>query len=139
MPAPYPTYHVGDRVIVRQWNDMMEEFGSNPYGDITVHPNKLSFILDMKPYCGKEFIVVKIVHDKDLPDEPIYFLNYSPDVYVDLNDGDSPRGWFFTSAMLLPATLPNEPKNRISTPSITFLVPCFILNLFFTIRKDQPL
>lgn len=62
MPAPYPTYHVGDRVIVRQWNDMMEEFGSNPYGDITVHPNKLSFILDMKPYCGKEFIVVKIVH-----------------------------------------------------------------------------
>ena len=52
MPAPYPTYHVGDRVIVRQWDDMMEEFGSNPYGDITVHPNKLSFILDMKPYCG---------------------------------------------------------------------------------------
>ena len=44
MPAPYPTYHVGDRVIVRQWDDMMEEFGSNPYGDITVHPNKLSFI-----------------------------------------------------------------------------------------------
>lgn len=109
MPAPYPTYHVGDRVIVRTWDDMMEEFGSNPYGDITVHPNKLSFILDMKPYCGKEFIVVKIVHDKDLPDEPIYFLNYSPDVHVDLNDGDSPRGWFFTSAMLLPATLPHEP------------------------------
>lgn len=25
MPAPYPTYHVGDRVIVRQWDDMMEE------------------------------------------------------------------------------------------------------------------
>lgn len=45
MPAPYPTYHVGDRVIVRTWDDMMEEFGSNPYGDITVHPNKLSFML----------------------------------------------------------------------------------------------
>lgn len=84
MPAPYPTYHVGDRVIVRTWNDMMEEFGSDPYGDIAVHPNKLSFILGMKPFCGKEFIVVKIVHDKDLPDEPIYFLNYSPDAYVDL-------------------------------------------------------
>lgn len=36
-------------------------------------------------------------------------IHYSPDVYVDLNDGDSPRGWFFTSAMLLPATLPHEP------------------------------
>ena len=59
MPAPYPTYHVGDRVIVRQWDDMMEEFGSNPYGDITVHPNKLSFILDMKPYCGKSLLLSK--------------------------------------------------------------------------------
>lgn len=120
MPASYPTYHVGDHVIVRTWDSMMEEYGSDSHGDIAVHPNKLSFVLDMKPLCGKEFIVVRIVHDKCLPDEPIYFLNYSPDVHVDLNDGDSPYGWYFTSAMLLPATLPNEPKNCISTPSITF-------------------
>ena len=122
MPAPYPTYHVGNRVIVRQWDSMMEKFGSDPYGGIAVHPNKLSFVLGMKPFCGKEFIVARIIHDKNLPDEPIYFLNYSPDVYVDLNDSDSPRGWFFTSAMLLPvlATLSPEPKNRIPTPSITF-------------------
>lgn len=121
MPAPYPTYHVGDRVIVRQWDSMMEEFGSDPYGGIAVHPNKLSFVLDMKPFCGKEFIVARIFHDKNLLDEPIYFLNYSPDVYVDLNDGYSLCGWFFfTSAMLLPATISNEPQNRIPTPSITF-------------------
>lgn len=120
MPAPSPTYHVGDRVIVRQWDSMMEEFGSDPYGGIAVHPNKLSFVLDMKPFCGKEFIVDRIFHDKNLLDEPIYFLNYSPDVYVDLNDGDYLCGWFFTSAMLLPATLSNEPQNRIPTPSITF-------------------
>lgn len=120
MPAPSPTYHVGDHVIVRTWDSMMEEYGFNPYGDIAVHPNKLSFVLDMKPYCGKEFIVVRIVHDKCLPDEPAYFLNYSPGVHVDLNDGGSPYGWYFTSAMLLPATLLHEPKNRISTPSITF-------------------
>lgn len=118
----YPTYHVGDRVIVRQWDDMMEEFGSNPYGDITVHPNKLSFILDMKPYCGKEFIVVKIVHDKDLPDEPIYFLDYLSCTHAGFNVDDSPHGWFFTSAMLLPvpATLPHEPQNRIPPSSLTF-------------------
>lgn len=108
MPASYPTYHVGDHVIVRTWDDMMEEFGSDPYGSIAVHPNKLSFVFGMKHYCGKEFIVARIIHNKDLPDEPTYFLNYSPDVHVDLNDGGSPRGWFFTSAMLLPvpATLP---------------------------------
>ena len=120
MPAPSPTYHVGDRVIVRQWDSMMEEFGSDLYGGIAVHPNKLSFVLNMKPFCGKEFIVDRIFHDKNLLDEPIYFLNYSPDVYVDLNDGDYLCGWFFTSAMLLPATLSNEPQNRIPTPSITF-------------------
>ena len=44
MPAPYPTYHVGDRVIVRTWDSMMEEYGSDPYGDIAVHPNKPSFL-----------------------------------------------------------------------------------------------
>ena len=109
MPASYPTYHVGDHVIVRTWDDMMEEFGSDPYGSIAVHPNKLSFVLDMKPLCGKEFIVAKFIHDKCLPDESAYFLNYSPDVHVDLNDGDSPYGWYFTSAMLLPAILPHEP------------------------------
>lgn len=100
----------------------MEEYGSDPYGSIAVHPNKLSFVLGMKPYCGKEFIVARIIHNKNLPDEPIYFLNYLPGVHVDLNDGGSPYGWYFTSAMLLPvpATLPPEPKNRISTPSITF-------------------
>lgn len=120
MPASYPTYHVGDHVIVRTWDSMMEEYGSDSHGDIAVHPNKLSFVFGMKHYCGKEFIVARIIHNKDLPDEPTYFLNYSPDVHVDLNDGDSPYGWYFTSAMLLPATLPNEPKNCISTPSITF-------------------
>lgn len=120
MPASYHTYHVGDHVIVRQWDDMMEEFGSDTYGGIAVHPNKLSFVLGMKPFCGKEFIVARIIHNKDLPDEPTYFLNYSPDVHVDLNDGGSPYGWFFTSAMFLPAALPHGPENRIPIPSITF-------------------
>lgn len=120
MSAPYPTYYVGDHVIVRQWDSMMEEFGSDPYGDIAVHPNKLSFVLDMKPLCGKEFIVVKIVHNKCLPDEPIYFLNYLSCTHAGFNVDDSPYGWFFTSAILLPATLPHEPQNCIPTPSITF-------------------
>lgn len=112
MPAPYPTYHVGDRVIVRTWDSMMKEYGLDPYGDIAVHPNKLSFILGMKPFCGKEFTVVRIVHDKGLPDESAYFLNYLPDVHVDPSD-DSPYGWFFTSAMLLPTA-------AIPIPSVSF-------------------
>jgi len=120
MPASYPTYHVGDHVIVRTWDDMMEEFGSDPYGSIAVHPNKLSFVLSMKPFCGKEFIVVRIVHDKNLPDEPIYFLDYLSCTHAGFNVDDSPHGWFFTSAMLLPATLPHKPKNCIPATSLSF-------------------
>lgn len=112
MPAPYPTYHVGDHVTVRTWDSMMKEYGLDPYGDIAVHPNKLSFILGMKPFCGKEFTVVRIVHDKGLPDESAYFLNYLPDVHVDPSD-DSPYGWSFTSAMLLPTA-------AIPIPSVSF-------------------
>lgn len=120
MPSSYPTYHVGDRVIVRTWDDMMEEFGSDPYGSIAVHPNKLSFVLGMKPFCGKEFIVVRIVHDKNLPDEPIYFLDYLSCTHAGFNVDDSPHGWFFTSATLLPATLPHKPKNCIPATSLSF-------------------
>lgn len=119
MSTPKYVFSPGDRVTVRPWDSMMEEYGSDPYGDIAVHPNKLSFILDMKPFCGKEFTVVKVVHNKDLP-EPVYFLNYSPDAYVDPSY-DSPYGWFFTSAMLFPAARPNEfATPAIPIPSVSF-------------------
>ena len=58
MPAPYPTYHVGDRVIVRQWEDMESEFGLNEFGDIKVP--KFFFTEPMKQYCGKTFTIVHI-------------------------------------------------------------------------------
>ncbi len=113
MPTPKYVFSPGDHVIVRTWASMMEEYGSDPYGEIAVHPGRLSFVYGMRPFCGKEFTVVRIVHDKDLP-EPVYFLNYSPDAYVSPNYDDSPYGWPFTSAMLLPAVRPNE----FATPAI---------------------
>ena len=120
MSTPKYVFSPGDRVTVRTWDSMMEEYGSDPYGGIAVHPNKLSFVLNMKPFCGKEFTVVKIVHNKDLPDEPVYFLNYSSDAYVDPSY-DSLYSWFFTSAMLLPAVRPNEfATPAIPIPSVSF-------------------
>ena len=113
MPTPKYVFFPGDHVTVRTWDSMMEEYGPDPCGDIAVYPNKFSFVLGMKPFCGKEFTVVRIVHDKNLPDEPVYFLNYSPGTYVSPNYDDSPYGWFFTSAMLLPAT-------AIPIPSVSF-------------------
>lgn len=35
-PADYPTYNIGDKVTIRQWDDMASEFGLNVFGDIKV-------------------------------------------------------------------------------------------------------
>ena len=108
-------YKVGDtvQIISKQEVDRLprDQWG-NPVL-YAVHPNKLSFVLGMKPFCGKEFTVVRIVHNKDLPDEPVYFLNYLPDAHVDPSDDDSLYSWSFTSAMLLPAA-------AIPIPSVSF-------------------
>lgn len=58
--ADYPTYHVGDRVTIRQWDDMAAEFGLDEFGDIKVP--KFLFIRGMKQYCGQTFPIVRIDH-----------------------------------------------------------------------------
>lgn len=55
-PADYPTYNVGDRVTIRQWDDMESEFGLK-YGSINVPKH---FTKDMKKYCGQTFPIVRI-------------------------------------------------------------------------------
>lgn len=47
-------YKIGDRVRVRQWDEMEKEFGLDPKGDISCD---LIFVKDMREYCGKVFTV----------------------------------------------------------------------------------
>lgn len=47
-------YKIGDRVRVRQWDEMEKEFGLDPWGDISCD---LIFTRDMREYCGKVFTV----------------------------------------------------------------------------------
>lgn len=49
-PADYPTYNVGDKVTIRQWDDMESEFGLDKYGGIKVPK---IFTESMKRYCGQ--------------------------------------------------------------------------------------
>nr|DAJ13394.1 MAG TPA: hypothetical protein [Siphoviridae sp. ctX8T1] len=55
-PNNYPTYNVGDKVTIRQWDDMESEFGLK-YGSINVPKH---FTKDMKKYCGQTFPIVRI-------------------------------------------------------------------------------
>ena len=47
-------YRVGDKVKVREWDDMMVEFGTDEDGDIKC---RLFFVADMKKYCGEDMTI----------------------------------------------------------------------------------
>lgn len=48
-------YKVGDKVRVREWDDMAKEFGSNEVMILCT----CSFIDCIKPLCGKVFTVIE--------------------------------------------------------------------------------
>lgn len=48
----------GDHVIVRDWEDMVDEYGTDYIGDIDF--GHLSFVKAMKNLCGNEFMVDEI-------------------------------------------------------------------------------
>ena len=50
-------FKVGDKVRVRQWDDMKKEFGALPWGTIKV---KCGFTTEMKQYCHKVVTITSI-------------------------------------------------------------------------------
>lgn len=56
-PADYPTYNIGDKVTIRQWDDMAAEFGLNLSGEIKVPK---FFTEQMKKYCGQTLPIVYV-------------------------------------------------------------------------------
>lgn len=47
-------YKVGDKVRVRQWDDMVKEFG---YDGVDIYIDNYYFVEEMKQYCGKTYEV----------------------------------------------------------------------------------
>lgn len=71
--ADYPTYNIGDKVTIRQWDDMAAEFGLNKFGEIKVPE---IFAVEMKDLCGKTFTITNVSrHSK--PSFDTYFLEGS--------------------------------------------------------------
>lgn len=75
-------YKIGDKVRVRKWNDMVDEFGTDEDGDIPV-TLAISFIKEMSIFCGDIFTISEI----------------NGDGYSLLGDKDR---FIFTDEMLLP-------------------------------------
>lgn len=54
---------IGDEVVVRDWDDMVNEYGVDPY-DITSIKCKHSFVGEMAKFCGVHYIITGISHDR---------------------------------------------------------------------------
>lgn len=50
-------YEVGDEVLIRDWDDMVREFGLDSDGDIRCKP---CFVTKMKKFCGKIITVCEV-------------------------------------------------------------------------------
>lgn len=57
-----PRYNVGDRLRIRQWDDMEAEFGLTYDGDIEC---KGVFTQSMRDLCGMDFVVSKAFPEFD--------------------------------------------------------------------------
>lgn len=95
-PADYPTYNVGDQVTIRQWGDMIAEFGLNKYDSIAVPE---SFTKEMERCCGKTFTIRKGIGE-GRHGFPIYLLSGS--------------GYTFTAPMFEQSKLQSVPPSALS-------------------------
>lgn len=99
-PADYPTYNIGDKVTIRQWEDMESEFGLNELGAIKVPK---FFTESMKKYCEQTLPIVHV--DRYAPP---FFDSY----YLD----DIPAA--FTSPMFEQSHSQSVPPSSLSFDSL---------------------
>ena len=52
-------YHVGDRVRVRDWDDMASE--SRDHNEVYINVGGCTFVRDMRHLCGFEFVIENVL------------------------------------------------------------------------------
>ena len=88
--------NVGDRIRIKEFDDMAEEYGTDKYGDITPPcPNISCFSRHMKNYCGATGTVTNM--DISLFPEGIYSR-----IYIDFDDNNKfgRASWVFMDYMV---------------------------------------
>lgn len=97
-------YKVGDKVRVRQWDDMVKEFG---YDGVDIYIDKYYFVEEMKQYCGKTYEVC---------DKNSFRYNLKTENKV--------LDWGFTDGMLEDVSLlsytPDSPTLKTENVTLTF-------------------
>ena len=93
--------HPGDRLRIRQWDDMKAEFGE-AYGEITC---EFYFSSSMRELCGKEFTVEKVFDRQVYP--------------VETNETRCFKRWSISADMVEPA---NQPEPALTPVSVMDLL-----------------
>lgn len=111
-------FYIGQRVMVRDWDDMMGEYCGDPR---TIDTPLYCFVIEMRPLCGKTAQITDI-----LPDEERGGIRVLLEKWED-EDGFSTdtllltghaTEWLFSTAMLVP--LESEPEMGVSFDVDTF-------------------
>lgn len=100
-------YKVGDVVRIRDWDDLVVEFGE---GDCDI-PCPFTFISEMIVFCGKEYVVSKIRDSGDRYDgEPVQQLYFE--------DRGDDIGQYSISGQMVELVIEEEAPDDIVVPDI---------------------
>lgn len=82
-------FNIGDEVVIRDWDDMAQEFGLQTDGSIRCH---LFFVTKMKDLCGRHFTIVSVSPSGAVILDPKPGRwNISTDMIRHVNDTDIPE------------------------------------------------
>lgn len=113
MPIKSLEYSVGDKLRIRSWNDMAEEFG-DAYG--VINTGNILFLESMRYLCEETFTIAQVYYDGDLP---CYFSEEG----IECRDRYGSRrkpAWIITSDMLEPIGDSREEDFYIATDNEMF-------------------
>lgn len=89
------TFKCGDRVVVREWDDMVSEFGINSYGSIKC---RRSFVDGMRKFCGQTAVIRGMGEKLTIGERVTYIVVLE---FLNLDNGRIPS-WTFTTDMIEP-------------------------------------
>lgn len=111
-------FNVGDRVFIRNWEDMEKEFGLSNFGG-AIKTDRYTFIDAMQHLCGEPAIIISLEEPPTTPNVPAVYLKFEN---PDLNDRYS-----FTTQMIRPA-LP-LPLDFFGVPELPNVPPQYPKNI----------
>ena len=77
---------LGKTIVIRSWDDMVDEYGLNEEGDTIVISDDIVFNINMKHLCNREIKVTRSIYDLTIDDELVDL--YNEILYCDEKDNE---------------------------------------------------